>query len=250
MPKLISCLVLALVLSLGLSSAHAADEKLSPAQVKEIKKLIKETLMENPEMIADAIQALDEKQRLESEKETKKAMKERLKDIYEDPNTPVGGNPKGDVTLVEFFDYRCGYCKGVHEALMRVVKEDGKVKLVYKEFPILGAESVYASKAALASVKQKKYPEFQDALMRHKGSYSEEAVAAIAKEVGLDAAQLKKDMNSDDITKQMKANFELAENLGIRGTPAFMMGDRVVPGAVPEASLRQWLADARTKKMK
>lgn len=247
MRRLIACLLFAAFASLP---ASAAEDKLSPKQIQEVKKIIRETLLENPEMIADAIQALEEKQRLASEAEAKKAMADRKKDIFEDPNTPVGGNPKGDVTLVEFFDYRCGYCKSVHEAVMRVVKEDGKVRLIYKELPILGAESVYAAKAALASVKQKKYPEFQDVMMRHKGSFSEEGVMALAKEVGLDTERLKKDMAGPDIAKMIRANMELAETLGIRGTPGFVMGDRVIPGAVPEASLRQWLADARTKKMK
>jgi protein-disulfide isomerase len=248
MRKLLASLLLATSL-IGLP-ALGADEKLSPKQVQEIKKLIKETLMENPEMIADAIQALEEKQRLEAEKESKKALGERKKDIFEDPNSPVGGNPKGDVTLVEFFDYRCGYCKGVHDGLMRVVKDDGKVRLIYKELPILGPESVYAAKAALASVKQKKYPEFQDVMMRHKGSFGEENVMAMAKEVGIDTDKLKKDMNAPEIVKMIQANMELAQAVGISGTPGFVMGDRVVPGAVPEASLRQWLSDARTKKMK
>lgn len=247
MRKLMASLLFA---ALAVSPALAAEDKLSPKQIIEIKKIIRETLMENPEVIADAIQALEEKQRLEAEKESKKAMQERKKDVFDDPNSPVGGNPKGDVTLVEFFDYRCGYCKSVHESVMRVVKEDGKVKLVYKELPVLGAESVYAAKAALAAAKQKKYVEFQDVMMRHRGAFNEESVMAMAKEVGLDADRLKKDMNAPDITKLLQANMELAETLGIRGTPGFVMGDRIVPGAVPEASLRQWLADARTKKMK
>lgn len=247
MRKLMASLLFA---ALAVSPALAAEDKLSPKQIIEIKKIIRETLMENPEVIADAIQALEEKQRLEAEKESKKAMQERKKDIFDDPNSPVGGNPKGDVTLVEFFDYRCGYCKSVHDAVMRVVKEDGKVKLVYKELPVLGAESVYAAKAALAAAKQKKYVEFQDVMMRHRGAFNEESVMAMAREVGLDADRLKKDMNAPDITKLLQANMELAETLGIRGTPGFVMGDRIVPGAVPEASLRQWLADARTKKMK
>ncbi|MDK9722285.1 MAG: DsbA family protein [Rhodospirillales bacterium] len=247
MRKLMASLLFA---ALAVSPALAAEDKLSPKQIIEIKKIIRETLMENPEVIADAIQALEEKQRLEAEKESKKAMQERKKDVFDDPNTPVGGNPKGDVTLVEFFDYRCGYCKSVHESVMRVVKEDGKVKLVYKELPVLGAESVYAAKAALAAAKQKKYVEFQDVMMRHRGAFNEESVMAMAKDVGLDADRLKKDMSAPDITKLLQANMELAETLGIRGTPGFVMGDRIVPGAVPEASLRQWLADARTKKMK
>jgi protein-disulfide isomerase len=248
MRKLMASLLLAA--AVVVQPALAADDKLSPKQIVEIKKLIRETLMEHPEMIADAIQALEEKQRLEAEKESKKALIDRKKDIFEDPNTPVGGNPKGDVTLVEFFDYRCGYCKSVHDAVMRVVKDDGKVKLVYKELPVLGAESVYAARAALASVKQKKYPEFQDVMMRHRGAFNEESVMGMAKDVGLDADRLKKDMAGQDISKQLQANMELAQTLGINGTPGFVMGDRVVPGAVPEASLRQWLVDARTKKMK
>lgn len=247
MRRFLASLALATLISLPL---HAAEDKLSPKQVEQVKKILKEALMENPELIADAIQALEEKQRLQSEAEAKKLLVERKKDIFEDPNSPVGGNPKGDVTLVEFFDYRCGYCKSVHDAVMRVVKDDGKIKLVYKDLPVLGPESLYAAKAALAAVKQKKYSEFQDVLMRHKGAFNEESVMGLAKEIGLDADRLKKDMASEEVMKVLRTNIELAESLGIRGTPGFIMGDHIIPGAVPEASLRQWVTDARTKKMK
>ncbi|CAA6603585.1 conserved exported hypothetical protein [Rhodospirillaceae bacterium LM-1] len=247
MRKMLASLLLAASISLP---AAAADNTLSLKQAQEVRKIVREMLMENPELIADAIQALEEKQRLATEAESKKALTDRKKDVYEDANSPVGGNPKGDVTLVEFFDYRCGYCKSVHDVVMRVVKDDGKVKLIFKEFPILGAESVFASKAALAAAKQKKYVEFQDAMMRHKGAYNEESVMELAKSVGLDPVRLKKDMAGDDIVKMLKANMDLAESLGIRGTPGFVMGDNIIPGALPEASLRQWLADARVKKMK
>ncbi|MBF0355572.1 MAG: thioredoxin domain-containing protein [Alphaproteobacteria bacterium] len=247
MRRFLACLLLASLISLPL---YAAEDKLSPKQAEQVKKILRETLMENPELIADAIQALEEKQRLQSEAEAKKLLVARKKDIFEDPNSPVGGNAKGDVTLVEFFDYRCGYCKSVHDAVMRVVKDDGKIKLVYKDLPVLGAESVYAARAALASVKQKKYTEFQDVLMRHKGGFGEDVVMSLAKEVGIDPDRLKKDMASEDVAKVLKSNMELAESLGIRGTPGFIMGDHIIPGAVPEASLRQWVSDARSKKMK
>lgn len=236
--------LVASLLALLVASAPAQADETTPADV--IKVLVRQAIMENPEMIAEAIQLLEEKRRLEAETTAKKAMFERMKSIYEDPSSPVGGNLNGDATLVEFFDYRCGYCKSVHDVLMRVVKDDGQVKLVFKELPILGQESLYASRAALASVRQKKYSEFHDALMRFKGSLNEQAVLGLAKGLGIDIDRLKKDMASPEIEQAIKANMDLAQALGVRGTPGFVIGDRLLPGAVPEDKLRQLLADVRT----
>ncbi|MCC7167060.1 MAG: thioredoxin domain-containing protein [Rhodospirillales bacterium] len=230
--------------------AFAQDAALSPKQAEAVKKLIRDFLVENPEAIVDALEAYQEKQRLAAEAEGKKAMAERKKDIYEDPASPVGGNPKGDVTLVEFFDYNCGYCKSAHDGVVKTIKDDGKVRLIYKEFPILGPASVVAARAALASVKQKKYSEYQDALMRLKGGLSEDAIFKTAQSVGLNVEQLKADMADKSIDEALAKTRDLARALGINGTPGFVIGEHIVPGAVPPATLKQWIADARAKPKK
>ena len=145
------------------------------------------------------------------------------------------GNPKGDVAMVEFFDYNCGYCKGMFPAMMETVKADGNIRLLMKEFPILGPSSVTATKAALAARKQNKYTELHLALMDHKGSLTDDAVMQVAKDTGLDLARLQKDMADPAVTAIITKNRDLAQDLDIQGTPALVIGDTLVPGAVPKA---------------
>lgn len=242
--------LLVAVVLIAAPPALAQDAALSPKQAEAVKKLIRDFLAENPEAIVDALEVYQEKQRLAAEAEGKKAMAERKKDLYEDPAAPVGGNPKGDVTLVEFFDYNCGYCKTAHDGVMKVIKDDGKVRLIYKEFPILGPASVVAARAALAAVKQKKYVEFQDALMRLKGGLSEDSILRAAQTVGLNVEQLKADMADKAIDEALAKTRDLARALGINGTPGFVIGEHIVPGAVPQATIKQWIADARAKPKK
>jgi protein-disulfide isomerase len=241
--------LLSLFAALVLAAAPVqAQEALNAKQADQVRKIVKDYLMENPEVILDAVEALREKQRLAAEAEAKRAITERKKDIFEDPTSPVSGNPKGDVVLVEFFDYNCVYCKTMHDSVMKMVKEDGKVRLIYKELPILGPASLVAAKAALAAGKQKKYAEFQDALMRLKGSLSETSIMKTAADVGLDTTKLKKDMEGADVADAIARNKELARALNIEGTPAFVIGETVLPGAIPEASLKQWINDQRENK--
>jgi protein-disulfide isomerase len=242
-------LLLAFLAILVLATQGAqAQEALSAKQADQVRKIVKDYLMENPEIILDAVEAMREKQRLAAESEAKRAITERKKDIFDDATSPVGGNPKGDVVLVEFFDYNCGYCKAMHDGMMKVIKEDGKVRLIYKELPILGPASLLAAKAALAANKQKKYSEFQDAMMRLKGGLSETTIMKTAADIGLDVAKLKKDMEGADVADAIARNKELARSLNVEGTPAFVIGETVLPGAIPEASLKQWINDQRENK--
>ncbi|EKV29179.1 27kDa outer membrane protein [Caenispirillum salinarum AK4] len=222
-----------------------ADEALTPAQEDAVRGLVREYILDNPEIIAEAIDRLRSKQQAAAEQAQKESIAVHAEQLNFDPESPVLGNPDGDVTLVEFFDYQCGYCKAVFPAVMDAVEDDGDVRLVMKEFPILGPASVYAARAALAAREQDKYAEFHEALMTLKGQLTDEAVDAAAEDVGLDLEQLKVDMAAPAVDEQISANMALARALDIGGTPAFVVGDMLMPGAVPLERLQQAIAQAR-----
>lgn len=235
------------ILAAAPAFAEATQPPLTPAQEEAVRKLVRDYLVNNPEVLLEAMQALRQKQRLAAQERLARALTEHAKEIREDPESPVGGNPKGDVTVVEFFDYQCGYCKAVFPRLMKTIDEDGKIRFVYKEFPILGPESVAAAKAALASRAQGKYVPFHNALMEFRGKLSEDAIFAIAKSVGIDTDRLAKDMAKPEIQALIDKNHELARALSINGTPAFVIGKELVPGALNESMLKAYIGRARGK---
>ncbi len=232
---------------MGFASAAQAQEEqpLNPKQVEAVKKIVREYIMANPDIIRDAIEALREKQRLEAEEEARKALVDRTKEIFEDPDAPVLGNPQGDVALVEFFDYRCTYCKTVAEVVFEIAKADGKLRLVFKELPILGPESVFASRAALAARAQNKYEDFHRAMMKLRGVVNEDSILKTAQSVGLDMDKLKKDMSAPAVDEQLKRNMELARALDISGTPAFIIGDRIIPGVIDGDTMKKLIEQSR-----
>lgn len=228
--------------------AESTPKALTPAQEQAIRKLVRDYLVKNPEIIIEAMQKLREKRQRAEQARIGKVLVTYRAQIFENPQSPIAGNPKGDVTIVEFFDYQCGYCKSVMDRLLKTVKGDGNIRLVFKEFPILGPNSVFAARAALASRRQGKYFKFHELLMGFKGKLSQEAVFALAKSVGLDVERLAKDMNDPKIRKAIARNFQLAQLLKINGTPAFIIGDRLVPGALSKQQLDAYIASARDKK--
>ena len=228
-------------------SAHAQDD-LNPKQQEAVKKLVHDYIMENPSIIADAIEALRQKQDMAAEAAAKKVLTERKDEVFNDPDAPVLGNAKGDVTLVEFFDYRCPYCKAMDEQIAELIKSDGKTKLVMKEFPVLGPESVTAARAALAAREQKKYEEFHHALMRVKEPLSDKILFKTAAEVGINVEKLKKDMDDQKVDTAIKNNLKLAHDLNLDATPTFIIGDQMVPGAIPASGLKQLIDQTRKGK--
>ncbi len=166
----------------------------------------------------------------ELEKASSAAAAGKVQDLLRDPGTPVLGNPDGDVTIVEFFDYQCPYCKAAETRIMDLLESDGNIRLVIKDFPILGPDSRIASRAALASQKQGKYEEFHNALMNHRGQLKAETTFKIAGSVGLDIDQLKKDMDDPEIADQIMENFNLARSLKISVTPGFFVETKVLSG--------------------
>ncbi len=222
-----------------------AKSAFTPAQREEMKKLVHDYLVQNPDVITEVVKVLQDRDEKAQADKQKALIASKSKELQASPEGTVIGNPKGNITLVEFFDYNCGYCKSLFPSLLETVKADGNIRVVMKEFPILGPSSVVASKAALAAVKQNKYSEFHIALMGHKGALTEDAIMKTAKDVGLDIARLEKDMKSDDIQKVIQRNEDLGKELQVNGTPALVIGTTFVPGAISKDELKKLITEAR-----
>lgn len=237
---------LLLLAGLGLGAASAAeDQPFDETQINTIEGVIRSYLRNNPEVIIDALRAYEQKQKRVAAAAVRERMAASRQELERSPDDFVGGNPDGDLSVIEFFDYRCPYCKRVIPQLVELREADKGLRFVYKEFPILGADSVIASRAAIASRAQGKYEVFHDALMSSRGQLNEKAVVQIAAEVGLDVERLLKDMQTPAVSDVIARNYALAKALGITGTPSFVIGDAVVRGAVTGAELGRRVAEAR-----
>ncbi len=212
-----------------------------------IEKIVREYLLQHPEIIIEAMNELRRRQEMAAAEMAQQAIAAHREELFNDPATPAGGNPRGDVTIVEFFDYHCGYCKQVQEPLLRLLAEDRNLRIVFRELPIIADESRTASAGALAAAKQGKYVEFHNVLMAARGRLTRDRVLALAREQKLDVAKLEKDMDSPEIQRSIDRNLELAAMLGVDGTPAFIVGNQVVPGALSLEQLRELVAEARRK---
>lgn len=244
MKKILSLLALLVGLLAG-ATAHAQAPTFTPEQRDALQGLIRQYILDHPEVIMEALTVMDARQKQEAESRAAQAIAANRQALERDPTDAVTGNPNGDVTLVEFFDYRCGYCKQVAGAVAAAVSEDGKVRLVHKQLPILGPASVLAARAAVAAQSQGKYPLFHDALMAERRALDEAGLVDLAKRVGLDGDRLRRDMMSPDTDARIQKSLTLAQNLDIRGTPAFIIGGELIPGAVDSATLRGLIAKAR-----
>ena len=239
----VACTVLA-------TTAHravAGEGALDAAQKSEVERIVREYLHAHPEILLEAIQALQAKQATDKKNRQQAALGRARAELVDDAEAPVGGNPAGDVTIVEFFDYRCGFCKRVFPTIMALVKADGNIRYVFKEFPILGPESVVAARAALAvwRLDREKYLPFHTALMRSKGRFTEAKVLGLAAASGLDPDGLRRGMSDPGIEAVLQRNYRLANTLEITGTPAFVIGRHLIPGAADMETLKRLVATAR-----
>ncbi|SDW30021.1 Protein-disulfide isomerase [Albimonas donghaensis] len=229
----------------------APSSAFSPEDRAALRAEIRSYLLDNPEVIMEAIQVLEDRRRIASESEGRDLVARNAAALFEDGYSHVAGNPDGDVTVVEFIDYNCGYCKKAHDDVRKLVETDPGLRYVVKEFPILGPSSVTAARAALAAREQdegRRYMAFNDALMNHKGGLSDGDVWALAAEAGLDIARLKADSKDPDIQRAIEATYSLAKVLKIEGTPTFVIGDSIVRGYVPLDRLRETVAETRERK--
>ena len=235
-------LILAALLGLALMTPAAHADELSREEIKEI---VLETIRENPEIVIEAADLWRAKQQQAQEERASETLAALRPTLERDDNAPVLGNPNGDVTVVEFFDYNCPYCRRVKPAVEALLENDPDVRLVYREWPILGEGSVFAARAALASRKQGKYEEFHWAMMGMQGRAEEASVLRIAESIGLDIKQLRRDMDDPAIDEHIATSVRLTGILGFGGTPSFVIGDALVPGLVSAEALNQHVADAR-----
>ena len=238
-------------LALGLPSAAPA-QSFSTDQRGEIEKIVREYLLNNPQLLQEVMAELEKRQALADAEKHRAAIKEHATLIFDSPHQVTLGNPKGDVTMVELFDYNCGYCKRALSDMLDLIKTDPKLKVVLKEFPVLGEGSTQAAQVAVAVRMQdktgKKYLEFHQKLLGGRGQADKARALAVAKEIGLDMARLEKDMASEEVKTTIAETFKIADAIGLNGTPSYVIGGEAVIGAVGLATLKERVNSARCGK--
>ena len=221
--------------------------QMAPAQQmtnEQVKQLALEAILENPQIIMQAVAILEQRDR---ERAASGAKTVRLQ-LEQDSNSPNLGNPDGDVTVIEFFDYNCPYCRKAGQTVQELLASDANVRVIYREWPILGEDSVFASRAALAARAQGKYEEFHWALMNGEGRASEASILKLARHLDLDVEKLQADMTSPAVEAHIAQSSALARTLGFTGTPAFIVGDRTAPGMLSTDEITAMVAEARAAK--
>ncbi len=225
--------LLGIVLS-GLVAVVAADEKALTQQ--EIEKIVRDYLLREPEVLAEALGRLQQKRSAAAAIKAKQAVRDNQQALLADPTSPVEGNAQGTVAIVEFFDYRCVHCRHVATTIDRLVSANASVRVIYKNFPVLGEPSVLAARAAVAAQQQGGWAKLHRAMLAFPGDFTVENILTIGKSVGLDTARLATDMKSPATQKTLRDTMTLAAALGLDATPSFVIGDRVIRGVLsPEA---------------
>jgi protein-disulfide isomerase len=243
--------VCAALLAIAVPQAVRAQD-FSPAQRGSIETIVREYLIAHPEVLQEAMSELEKRQSAAENEKHKAAVKQNAEKIFSSPNQVTLGNPNGNVTFVEFFDYNCGYCKRAMADMLTLMKDDPKLKVVLKEFPVLGPGSVEAAQVASAVRMQdktgKKYLEFHQKLLGGRGQADRARALAIAKEIGMDMGRLEKDAAGPEVKAALQEDFKLAEALGLNGTPSYVIGTDVVVGAVGLPALQEKINTARCGK--
>lgn len=235
--------------AIAFAPAAVGAQNFSAPQRAEIESIVKKYLIEHPEVLHEVMLELEKRQAVAEAEKAKAAVASNASALYNSTRQVVIGNPQGDVTLVEFFDYNCGYCKRALSDLLDLMKGDAHLKVVLKEFPVLGEGSVEAARVAVAVRMQdksgKKYLDFHQKLLGVRGQADKARALAVAKEIGMDMARIEKDLASEEIQATLQENFKLAEALGLNGTPSYVVGSVVVVGAVGRDALKQKVSEAR-----
>jgi protein-disulfide isomerase len=250
-PRPLAAALFALLLTLP-TAALAQAQSFSGDQRGEIERIVKEYLLSHPELLQDVMNELEKRQATAEAEKHRAGVKEHSAALFTSPRQVTLGNPQGDVTVVEFFDYNCSYCKRAMSDMLDLLKDDGKLKFVLKEFPVLGEGSIQAAQVAAAVRMQdktgKKYLEFHQKLLGGRGQADRARALAAAKDVGLDVARIEKDIASDEVKATIEESFKLAEALGLNGTPSYVVGTDVVVGAVGFNTLKEKVNAARCGK--
>jgi protein-disulfide isomerase len=235
------------------AAAPARAQSFTGDQRGEIERIVREYLLSHPELLQEVMSELEKRQAVAEAEKHRTAVKQYSEVIFSSPRQVTLGNTQGDVTVVEFFDYNCGYCKRAMSDMLDLMKNDAKLKFVLKEFPVLGEGSMQAAQVAAAVRMQdksggKKYLEFHQKLLTGRGPADKARALAVAKEIGLDVARIEKDMAGDEVKAQLEESFKLAEALGLNGTPSYVVGNDVVVGAVGLNTLKEKINAARCGK--
>jgi protein-disulfide isomerase len=228
--------------------ATAAKAEMTADQKKEVEELVKQYILAHGEVLMQSVTDYQAKQEEATNKEAGTKAKELLATLKTENSKAYAGNADGKITIVEFFDYNCGYCKKAFEEIQKVLKDDKDVKIVFYDMPILGPDSVESAKWSLAAKKQDKYFAFHTALMNHQGGKDAETLKKLAGDAGLDVAKLEKDKSSPDIEAEIKQHLQTAQGLGIQGTPGFLINEKIFRGYIPEDVIQKTIADERAKK--
>lgn len=234
-------------------TAPASTPTFSDAQVKQMQKIIHDYLIQNPQVLVEASQAYQDQEMAKAKTKTQQAVTKNVQMLFNSPTSPTVGNLKGDATVIEFLDYQCTHCREMSTVVDNLIKADPKVRIVIKQLPIFGGSSKYAAQASIASSKQgpEKFLAFHRALLEMQLPLTNEKVIEIAKKIGLDTVKLQADIKNKDVDAQINENFKLAQDLGLLGTPAFIIGNRngsrveYVPGAVTVDSLKTTINQVR-----
>jgi protein-disulfide isomerase len=242
-------LAAALVMLAVAAPTAAPAQSFSSEQRGEIEKIIRDYLLRNPELLQEVIGEMEKRQAQAEADRHRQAIKEHADAIFNSKRQVVIGNPQGETTLVEFFDYNCGFCRKALSDKMELIKADPKLKIVLKEFPVLGEGSTQAAQVAVAVRMQdktgKKYLEFHQKMFSSRGQIDKARALAVVREIGFDAARAERDMNSDEVRQTLEESFKLAEALGINGTPTYVVRGQVVVGAVGLEKLREAINASR-----
>jgi len=238
------------IISLGLSAQAQESQSMSEAERAAFRAEVRAYLLDNPEVIMEAVAVLEQRQSEQQAQGDVAMIKANEADLFNDGVSWVGGNPDGDITLVEFLDYRCGYCRQAFEEVKELVESDGNIRFVIKEFPILGEASTLSSRFAVAVLQvagDEAYKNMHDALMVFDGEFNEISLSRLAVTFGLDAEAILEQMDSDEVTQVIAANHALARQMQISGTPTFVFGDQMLRGYVPLAAMQQVASEVRAQ---
>ena len=238
----------AAVLAMSTPATAIDLERLSAAEREAFGAAVREYLLENPEVLMEAIAILEARQEAEQAMADLELVATHAQALFDDGHSVVSGNPDGDVTVVEFIDYRCTYCRRAHPEVAELVETDGNIRVITKEFPILGPESVEASRFAISVLQvagKEAYMKINETLIAHRGAFSRDALARIAAGAGLDSESIIARMDDEDVARVIRQNRQLGQAMQISGTPTFVFGDRMVRGYVPLEGMRGVVAELR-----
>ncbi|MBJ3774799.1 DsbA family protein [Acuticoccus mangrovi] len=228
-----------------------ADAEDAPLTKSDVEAIMRDYLLANPEILEEAFTALQAKRQAEAEAARKGSLSQYRDALENTPGDPVLGNPAGDVTMVEFFDYNCGYCRRAHEDLERLIAADPQLKVIMKEFPVLGQGSMEAAAVSILvnDLVPESYPEFHERLITADGQANEKVALSIATDMGLPVDEIRAKLRSDKVRETVQSSYEIAQALGLSGTPSYVVGDTVEFGAVGYDTLRTRINEARCGEM-